>query len=209
MLPAETQAALDAAVTKDAAWFDVRFTGSMADFDGFLSRGWGQCSAPLLPKGDLATLRALVSEEPPSTVDSENRARDAKRVAEKLSLSAPEKGSADALVIVDGQVIARGFTRILYGDHGPYFELVHASVEWALFDDHILKGPKRHYHEHRCTLNSGTTVMLYDQFNGVGDEPNPPEGEWSVANNRPEGYAGYVPGRLYLSADTVTELRAP
>lgn len=45
--------------------------------------------------------------------------------------------------------------------------------------------------------------MLYHQFKTVEHLPNPPESKYAVNNNRPEGYADYRVGRLYLDPDDI------
>jgi hypothetical protein len=206
-LPADVQAdpTSFAVVVEDA---------NKEQFDALLRRAWELSSAEPLPKGTRADLQRILSEQGPSTIDSDNRRRDAHRVQERLGLELPEAGSDTNALMVGATCVARGYTRVLYGDHGPYFELLDCCVNWPLFRRHILKGPQRHYHEHHMTVAAtaeyptAIPVMVYDQFRGVGDEPNPPPGEWSCDNNRAAGYAPYVPGRLYLSADTVTIVAA-
>jgi hypothetical protein len=184
------------------------------EFDAVLRRAWQLSSAEPLPKGTRADLQRILDEHGPSTIDCDNRRRDAHRVQERLGLELPEAGSDTNALMVRAICVARGYTRVLYGDHGPYFELLDCCVNWPLFRRHILKGPQRHYHEHHVTVAAtaefpnAIPVMVYDQFRDVGDEPNPPPGEWSYDNNRAAGYAPYVPGRLYLSADTVTAVAA-
>lgn len=142
-----------------------------------------------------------------STIDSANREADAERIVRKLHLLHPEHGSETARVLVGDALVSTGFLRVLYGDHGPYFELAQSQVHWSAFNRHVLKGPARHYHEHCAfTATGAVEIKLYDQFRGVEDEPNPPPGDFSVSNNRREGYAPYRAGVLYLSADDVTNV---
>jgi hypothetical protein len=133
----------------------------------------------------------------PSTVeDLPNRGRDRDRC---LQRGFEEEGdSAMVLQTRMGTLIAHGYTRLVLGDHGPYVELLHSNIVWDKFKEHVIKAPTRHCHFHYCD-----GVTLYEQFRDVHDEPNPPEGNWSCANNRKNGYADYVAGRFYISADTV------
>eukprot|EP00672_Neobodo_designis_P007609 CAMPEP_0174856214 /NCGR_PEP_ID=MMETSP1114-20130205/35349_1 /TAXON_ID=312471 /ORGANISM="Neobodo designis, Strain CCAP 1951/1" /LENGTH=205 /DNA_ID=CAMNT_0016090999 /DNA_START=41 /DNA_END=654 /DNA_ORIENTATION=- len=205
MEPSDIESKVDAAVKENGAWFDVSFRSTKAVFDAAKERAWEACGeAPPATEHTPNELHTLIEAlRDVSTVDSDNRVRDAERVSANLQLRHPERGDATAKLEVHGVVVADGFARVLYGDHGPYFELLSCCVHWIMFDDHVLKGPKRHYHEHRARIAdlggedtssrpTVTVVMLYNQFNGVGDEPNPPPGEWSCANNRAEGYAPYV-----------------
>ena len=150
-------------------------------------------------------LPACSEERPyPSTVNSPNRLRDQARVEAEHGLS--ESGRSD-VVFEDkrGEVIARGYERLVYGDHGPYIEFRPRQICWDAFVHHKVKGPGRHYHEH-YTSDSG--VKLYDQFRTVRDQPNPPPGKYSCNNNRREGYADYRVGRLYISPDDILVSRA-
>lgn len=124
-----------------------------------------------------------------------NRLRDLERC---LSRGLLETGRPDfQLRSRTGVLVATGYIRLVLGDHGPYCELRHSQICWPAFTTHVLKGPGRHYHQHF----GPDGLELYEQFRGVGQEPNPPPGPWSCANNRPEGYADYQPGRFYLPAD--------
>jgi hypothetical protein len=144
-----------------------------------------------------------------------NRLRDRKLVLEMFPL-VKEEGDADQLLRCGPKIFAKGYSRIVFGDHGPYFELLPFQVDWTFFRDHLLKGPQRHYHEHWMTIcekdsvtdKESNKLKLYDQFRGVEDEPNPPSGPSSANNNRPEGYADYRPGRLYVSCLEVTDVES-
>ena len=169
------------AKSSDLPWFDIALDGvSKSEFDEAKTWAWDELHAPLTTKVE-PTVVAM-----PTTIDSENRERDAQRIVEKFRLRHPELGSAEAQLWVGNRLVSTGYLRILFGDHGPYFELEESFVNWTCFTRHVLKGPKRHYHEH---YTEDGEVKLYEQFNGVDGEPNPPEGDFAVANNRPEGYA--------------------
>ena len=59
-----------------------------------------------------------------STIDSFNRVRDQASVKKHIGL--PEEGNDNTMLVSahnDTQIfLATGYTRIVYGDHGPYFE---------------------------------------------------------------------------------------
>lgn len=139
-----------------------------------------------------------------STVDTANRRLDRDRVETRHGLK--EQGTGD-VVFKDkrGKQVARGYDRIVYGDHGPYIEFRSEQICWEAFPHHKLKGPSRHYHEH---YTADRSVKLYDQFNTVHDQPNPPPGTYSCNNNRPEGYADYRVGKLYISPDDILTERS-
>jgi hypothetical protein len=132
-----------------------------------------------------------------STVNSPDRERDRQRIEKEYNL--PEKGSNE-FVFYDknGKILAIGYERVVYGDHGPYIEFITEQINWEVFVHHQIKGPASYYHEH---YNADRTVMLYNQFKTVHSIPNPPEGKYAVNNNRPEGYADYKIGRLYLDPE--------
>jgi hypothetical protein len=134
-----------------------------------------------------------------STVNRSNRELDRARIQEQHNL--PEQGSQNYIFYDhNGQVLATGYERVVYGDHSPYIEFTPDQINWANFVHHKIKGPASYYHEH---YNQDKTVMLYHQFKTVENLPNPPEGKYAVNNNRPEGYAEYRIGRLYLDPDDI------
>lgn len=155
--------------------------------------------------------RRTEKEEPPklprplpgfrSTVDSWNRERDRRRVEAKLGLR--EEGD-DTTVFVnkmdEEMVIAIGYRRVLYGDHGPYLEFTYHQMCWEAFTDVLPNKPSHAYYDERWTPDNH--VKAYEQRRTVHNRPNPPPGEWSVNNNRYDtGYADYQPGFIYISAD--------
>jgi ribosomal protein S18 acetylase RimI-like enzyme len=163
---------------------------SKAEFDKLLNQSW-QAVGMDLP---IATPKP---SEFYSTVNSPNRERDRQRIEKEYNL--PEKGSNE-FVFYDknGKILAIGYERVVYGDHGPYIEFITEQINWEVFVHHQIKGPASYYHEH---YNADRTVMLYNQFKTVHSIPNPPEGKYAVNNNRPEGYADYKIGRLYLDPE--------
>jgi len=139
-----------------------------------------------------------------STADSKNRIAD-KAEFENGPLAFVESGEEDVEIIgPDGILLATGYGGCLYGDHGPYLELSRENVHWPSFVHATIKGPGRHYHSH---YTADRKVSIYNQFTGVRDEPNPPEGKRAVHNNRADGYADYRSGRVYLSMDLVEAKR--
>ena len=48
--------------------------------------------------------------------------------------------------------------------------------------------------------------MTYEQKRSVKGKPNPPAGSWSVSLNRPDGYADYQIGMIYIAADKIKVL---
>eukprot|EP00435_Cladocopium_sp_Y103_P029253 s2757_g7.t1 len=138
-----------------------------------------------------------------STVDSWNRERDQWRIEKKLGL--PEEGD-DTTVFVNEKdasaVIAVGYRRVLYGDHGPYVEFTKHQIHWEAFPVVLPNKPSHAYYDERFTQDNH--VKAYEQRKTVRDKANPPPGEWSANNDRYDtGYADYQPGYIYISADCV------
>ena len=120
-------------------------------------------------------------------------------------------------------VLATGYRRVLLGDHGPYLELDPEAVRWENLR-RVHAGDARFYDEWRVAVGRGggddavstpenarsrsaraddDVAKLYHQIKPVTGQRNPPrDTAWAVANNRPEaeGYAAYVPGRVYVGA---------
>ena len=71
-----------------------------------------------------------------SSADTWQRARDKARVERRLGL--PEWAAAGTQPFEfrdkSGLVVARGYTRVLYGDHGAYLELERAHLLWRADD---------------------------------------------------------------------------
>ena len=187
---------LERALTTKGTFFDIEFHASKSEFDDVLLWSWAKlgfaCSSPADYKPRAA-----------STADSANRRRDKQRVESNWGLY--ETGNS-ALEFYDskGEPIARGYEAIVYGDHGPYVEFKEEQIYWPTFCRHKLKGPGRTHFEH---YNRDVSIKLYGQFKTVADQPNPPadSNPFACSNNRPEGYADYRPGRLYMSADALFE----
>jgi len=132
-----------------------------------------------------------------STAVHPNRRANRNRVEAEVAL--PEQG-IDGIEIYeaksDGEVLlATGYTRIVYGDHGPYLEFMKEQVVWDSFPHFKGKGHIGYYDEY----HSEAGTKLYDQKMTVADQPNPPpDSEFSTNNNLREGYADYKPGMLYI-----------
>jgi uncharacterized phage-like protein YoqJ len=127
-----------------------------------------------------------------TTLGLANREADKREVEAKLGL--PENGQdfAGHIQTPNGTLIAVEYVRVVYGDHGPYIEFNANSVNlnaWTI----TRKSAQAWYDEAR---KDG--VMLYIQKRDVSTLPNPPAGKRSTRNNRPEGYADYRPGMLYV-----------
>ncbi|CAE8715007.1 unnamed protein product [Polarella glacialis] len=137
-----------------------------------------------------------------STVIAPNRSRDKDRVEINLGLTEFGDASTEFYCARSGIPMAQGYDRIVYGDHGPYLEFSAHQLCWSAFPN-FLEKPHMSYYDEYFTMDGLT--MLYAQKRSVANKPNPPSGQWSAQNNRPEGYANYLIGKFYLAceADTV------
>ena len=143
-----------------------------------------------------------------------NRRRDLRCVRRHLDVDGLV-GDPDAEVRCarTGALLSRGYERVLLGDHGPYFELDRDRVVWSnlrlvpggaarFYDEWRVAAPKPSLGDDDPDPDPDPT-KLYDQLRPVTGQRNPPrDSAWAVANNRPEseGYAEYLPGRVYLGA---------
>jgi hypothetical protein len=166
--------------------------------------------APADPEA-LAAVGAVEAVAEETTAVTENRVRDKAWTTE---LGLKEFGEPDGVLCDrDGVVLATGYRRIVFGDHGPYMELTTAQVMWNNFPFFRHNDAKYAYFD-KCISSGSEEVQLYLQKRTVSDKPNPPPGKYSVNNNRPEGYADYRPGMCYLRVDDVwrgkgTDVPAP
>lgn len=137
------------------------------------------------------------------TIDSRNRVTGATEVLEKVGLQ--EQGRGDVIVLLDdgrGTVVSAGCRRIVYGDHGPFIELERDKTQWVNFHIHNERPFHSYYNE---SFTRDKKFMPYEQLRSAQNVPNPPRtGKRRVRNNRPEGYADYLPGACYLPALSVT-----
>ena len=134
-----------------------------------------------------------------TTIDSWNRRRDADRVSQRLGIAEQGCSTQEFYALADNQTpVARGYNRVVYGDHGPYIEFSAEQIRWTLFPYEKIKGQRAFYDEsYHWTRN----LMVYRQKRSVRGQPNPPAGPWSVRNHRREGYADYRSGLCYIAAD--------
>jgi hypothetical protein len=95
-------------------------------------------------------------------------------------------------------LIAEGYVRIVYGDHGAYIEMDQRNIKWDVFTcDRKDIG----YYDIYYTKDK---VKLYLQRMTVNNLPNPPKGKYSVDNNCPDGYADYRIEYCYISPDDIS-----
>ena len=134
-----------------------------------------------------------------STIDSFNRVRDAEIVKDHIGLA--EKGDDKTKFVSarneNSDVLATGYVRVVYGDHGPYVEFDKQHIDFSKWPN-VKKKSDFAYYDERFTEDK--KIMLYVQKKSVEKVPNPlRKGKFSVFNNRAEGYADYKPGMHYVS----------
>lgn len=124
-----------------------------------------------------------------------NRIEDKKRVESQLLLQ--EFGN-DAIVFYTPKmnIFARGYVRIVYGDHGPYIEFKEGHIIMELVRKFPQKAnPKTHYYEWLLPKDR-TNIKIYFQLRDVKDVPYAPGR--GHRKYRKEGYADYKPGMYYV-----------
>ncbi|CAJ1425915.1 unnamed protein product [Effrenium voratum] len=143
--------------------------------------------------------KSFAREGSPSTADCWNRLRDKERVEAELGLQ--EEGGDSELfdASAPGRLIARGYRRIVFGDHGPYVEFDTAQIVWENLPEVVLKPAHAYYDEY---WSEGGFVKLYKQKRSVEHKHNPPAG--GVRHNREGGYADYKVGMCYIAPDMLT-----
>ena len=105
-----------------------------------------------------------------------------------------------AFCLKDGTLFAVGYSRIVYGDHGPYVEFEASDIIWDLVKK--FPDPQREGIYYVWMHPHGYPgVEVYYQLRTVADMPNAPQrpdGRRS-AYGRAEGYADYGVGMYYVA----------
>lgn len=95
-----------------------------------------------------------------------------------------------------GTLFARGYVRIVYGDHGPYIEFQREHIRIGLEPKCRTPLPKHCFYEWLIPVD-GSNIKVYDQKRDVRKLRNPPAG--GFCGDRKEGYADYRVGFVYVS----------
>ena len=136
-----------------------------------------------------------IQEERPSTAIYENRIADRQKV--EIETGILEKGNqTQQFYSASGELIAEGYNRIVYGDHGPYIEFRSENIKCELFRKFNQPAKPDSYYEWLKPKNDDS-VKVYYQLKTVENLKNPPPGGFK--GNRPEGYADYQIGFIYIS----------
>lgn len=138
----------------------------------------------------------MMGEEFKSQCDTPNRIRDRERI-ESIHGLLEEGDDRATFCTKKGTLIAKGYLRVVYGDHGPYVEFLPRHMVREAWKT-VRKGVGWY---DICQPKDGSYCKLYVQTKSVATLKNPPKGKYSHNNNRQEGYADYKVGRLYISPD--------
>jgi hypothetical protein len=157
-----------------------------------------------------------------------NRLMDQRRVQVKLGLSEVgdshtvfrERLPKDVGTSAAGPILAVGYERVLYGDHGPYIEFSAEQIRWCSWPHYYDKRHYQAYYDEYYTLASYQVwaerwakwfppkklfeglLMLYAQRHSVADRPWAPGASSNPqCVERPGGYADYRPGYFYVAAN--------
>ena len=123
-----------------------------------------------------------------------NRIEDKEMLESQLNLSEFGNDSTEFLTLTRTP-FAKGYVRIVYGDHGPYIEFTKEQIVAKLEKKFIRPLSNLAYYEW-LTINDGSNIKVYDQKRDVKNLPYPPRG--GHREYRKEGYADYKPGFIYV-----------
>lgn len=146
-----------------------------------------------------------------STAIYENRLADKLELESELKLF--EQGDSETeFYIPNGELLFKGYERVVYGDHGPYIEFSLPQLKAQLFskfgnkiDTDNLPGEDYKYYYFWLLPKFHSEIKIYLQIKTVHNLPNAPrrnDGKPS-AFNRLEGYADYKRGYFYVDPFSV------
>jgi hypothetical protein len=130
----------------------------------------------------------------------------------ELWLGLQEQGDETTHFTIRGILLAIGYNRIVYGDHGPYIEFDKHHIKCKLvskFGQELdFDNPPRNtdYYYWWLMIPEISDVKIYFQLRDVKDLPNAPTRDDGLPHsfNRKEGYADYKVGMYYVSPWQVT-----
>lgn len=140
------------------------------------------------------------------------------RIEDKIKLEAEfallEFGNNEReFYLPNGKLFAKGYVRIVYGDHGPYVEFDKSQIMLKLFSrfgnkfdvDNLPELDYKYYYYWLFPYGD-ENIKVYLQIKPVTDLSNAPkrsDGKKS-SFNRKEGYADYKRGMFYVDPYTLT-----
>ena len=140
-----------------------------------------------------------------TTAKYPNRIKDRKKIETLYNLE--EFGNnCREFFSLNNTLIAIGYVRIVYGDHGPYIEFDSSNIKCKLVDrsgKEVLVLPEEFvkYYYLWLTPEFDTSIKVYWQIKPVINLPDAPIREDGLphAFNRHEGYADYRRGMYYVN----------
>lgn len=147
-----------------------------------------------------------------STAIYPNRIEDKLELEKKMSLS--EEGNDQTnFLLPDSSIFATGYTRIVYGDHGPYLEFNRKHIVSKMFSKYgnvinfnDLPGLDFKYYYFWLYPKNNEDIKVYLQVKPVINLPNAPKrlDKKPSSFNRAEGYADYKRGMFYVDPYTLS-----
>lgn len=140
-----------------------------------------------------------------TTAIYDNRLLDKQKVEQITSLQ--EEGDDETMFYTSSGLFAKGYTRIVYGDHGPYIEFDKKHIKHKLrskfnnsVDYNNLPGLDHKYYYFWLYPEGNPEIKVYLQIKPVHNLPNAPRREDGMKSNfnRVEGYADYKRGYFYV-----------
>ncbi len=142
-----------------------------------------------------------------STAIYSNRVEDRQDIQAKFP-ALVEFGSAAVRFIKSGILVAQGYERVVYGDHGPYVEFSRSHFKVQLVQRFGSAAPKllpsvesAKFYYYWLKVNAAPEIKIYWQIKPVTDLPTAPRREDGKPSKfyRAEGYADYRRGFYYVS----------
>ena len=124
-----------------------------------------------------------------------NRMKDKQQLENSLKLREDGDSTTEFWTPL-GTLFAVGYRRVVYGDHGPYLEFDREHIVCDLRKKFSTPLPDTAYYEWLKPAD-GSLVKVYDQKRDVKNIPFAPKG--GHREYRKEGYADYVPGKIYVN----------
>lgn len=141
-----------------------------------------------------------------STAIYQNRIEDKNDIETKFSLS-EEGNEYTEFLLPNNSIFAKGYNRIVYGDHGPYLEFDRLHIKCKMYskfgniiDRNNLPDENYKYYYFWLFPEDAEDIKVYLQIKPVTNLPNAPkraDGKQSKFN-RKEGYADYKRGLFYV-----------
>lgn len=140
-----------------------------------------------------------------TTATYPNRLQDKEKLEKLISLN--EIGNSTTEFYIANDLLAVGYTRIVYGDHGPYIEFEKKNfvldLKSKFGNDNLdnLPGLDFKYYYYWLYPIGHSNLKVYLQIKPVHDLPNAPRRLDGLKSsfNRKEGYADYKRGFYYIN----------